>query len=326
MFLNFPNYKIFNILKMKKLTIILSLVAAFAATAYAQDEAILSHYLFNPTLINPGATGFSENHNVFAHFRNGWTGFPDAPKTYAISYNGPMNNNLGLGAMVFSENIAQLNRIRGQLSYSFRYKLGDDFKMGIGLSTQIQQTRLLSQTNNTLLNVNDLVVQRMMDGVKTFDASIGVFGSLSDKFYFGVSLPGLVSARLSKVAGSKADSNTVFSTFQIIAGYKYVLGDITLEPVLMVGQVRTAPFQADLSLRASFLNEVFMAGLVYKAYDKGAVGVLLGTKFNGFRLIYSYDYSLQKFQEYNSGGHEFTVGYEFSRSDKKFDRQKKYRN
>ena len=309
---------------MKIFYILFSLLLLTTVGAKAQDEAIFSHYLFNPTIINPGATGFSETHQIWGHYRNAWTGFTDQPRTFIVSYNGALSNNLGLGAMVFSENIAQLNRLRGQLSYAFRYKLGDNFKLGIGLSTQIQQLRLVTQADNTLVNFNDNVLARAMDGRRTFDASLGFFGSYKEKLYFGVSLPGLISARLDKVTGTSSQS--FFATFQALAGYKIKAGDIMVEPTLMVGQIQNAPFQADISLRASFLEEIFMAGVIYKAYDKGTFGLLLGTKFNGIRINYSYDYSFQRFQNFNSGGHEITLGYEFQRTERKIDREKKYRN
>jgi hypothetical protein len=36
---------------------------------------------------------------------------------------------------------------------------------------------------------------------------------------------------------------------------------------------------------------------------------MVGTKLNGLTFAYSYDYGLQRFQQYSSGAHEISVGF-----------------
>ena len=40
---------------------------------------------------------------------------------------------------------------------------------------------------------------------------------------------------------------------------------------------------------------------------------LIGSKYNGFQLFYSYDVSFGQFQQYNGGSHELTLGYNLAR-------------
>ena len=109
---------------MKKIIILLITVAYFCNTSNAQEEAVFMHYQFNPVLINPAATGFDpEHHDIFINIHSAWAGFPDSPKSYALSWNGPIGNRLGLGAMVYSENVASLAKYRAQLSYAFRFQI-----------------------------------------------------------------------------------------------------------------------------------------------------------------------------------------------------------
>ena len=142
---------------MKK--ILLGLVLSFVGVvAYAQDEAIFSHYLLNPTLINPGATGLSGERQIFMHLKNQWTGFPGAPRTYGLNYNGPVGDRLGLGMMISSDNIAAQTRLRGALSYAFRLQI-NKLNLGIGLYTAFERYRITTAVyENKLQDQNDKLI------------------------------------------------------------------------------------------------------------------------------------------------------------------------
>ena len=107
----------------------------FFTAANAQDEMIYNHYIINPVLVNPAATGANGGQNFFLHYKNQWTGFPGAPSTVAINYNGAVGQKMGLGAYLSNDNIAYQNSLRALLSYSFRFKI-NDFKAALGLSTE----------------------------------------------------------------------------------------------------------------------------------------------------------------------------------------------
>ena len=96
---------------MKKLILIIS-TFCFLATINAQEEAIFNHYHANPLLINPATAGYDrDHHKIFMNVRNQWAGFTGAPETYSLSYNGPIGSRLGIGALLFTENIASFHGI-----------------------------------------------------------------------------------------------------------------------------------------------------------------------------------------------------------------------
>lgn len=310
---------------MKKILLFI-FALSFIGTINAQEEAIFNHYHINPLLINPGTAGYDKaNHKLFMNVRNAWSGFTGAPETYAISYNGPVGKSLGIGAMIFTENIAALTRTRMQFSYAFRYDI-KDVKMGIGMSTEFHRMRLANSADDSpFYDFGDNVIEDAIDGIRTFDASLGVYAELPEGTYIGVSLPNLIRNRLDEIAGE--DGSSLFKYYLFNVGHKFEIINkgITLEPSLLVKKVRYVPFQVDVNLKASVLDEKLIGGLTARTGHGGALGVLVGTKYKNFQLFYSYDAFMGDFQPYNSGSHEITLSFQIERKKGKYDRSKKYR-
>lgn len=314
---------------MKKLIILCACLFILKVSVKAQEEAVFGHYIFNPVLLNPAASGFDEkHHNVFMNIRSAWTDFPGTPKTYALSYNGPVGNRFGLGAMLYTENIASITFYRAQLSYAFRYNM-EDMKISAGFSTQLNRTRVENpDATSSIFDQNDEALANAMDGESVFDATIGIYGSYKERFNFGLSLPSLIRTRLDDIEGGNDDGGGL-SNFIINLGGNFDLPEnkVKLMPSIVVKKVRSAPTIIDFNMVSSFLADRLIAGLSYKAVNDadGNFGVILGTKYNALRFVYSYDVNLGDFQKYNGGSHEITINIEFDRGEGKFDRSRKYR-
>lgn len=296
---------------MKKLYFVLCIFFS-GLTLQAQDQVIFMHYHLSPILVNPAAAGFDDDHQLHLNFRNQWTGFPGAPTTYSVNYHGALGRTLGLGGSILSENIASMNRIRMQLNYAFRFEF-DDIKLAGGFSTEFHTMRLnASAASNTFSDPGDPLLANFMDGQKIFDVSLGFFGSFKEKGYVGLAFPNLVVAKINDIESGEAQGD-LFRYFVFQGGYRFLLEEynFSLEPSFMMRQVLESPFLYDFNLKAGFLEDRFVTGLSYRAGLGGALGILLGTEFSGLRVYYSFDIAFQPFQQYNSGAHEVTVGFEF---------------
>ena len=304
---------------MKRILIIINLLIA-GGYLFAQDEAIFSHYHITPILINPAHAGFSEAQQIQFNARAQWTGFTDAPKTYQALYNGPIGNTFGLGLGVLSETAAQLTRVKVQMNYAFRFKIKEDWKFSAGFSTEFQRMQVDNEvTSSNFFQAGDDLLDELLDGKGEFDAALGFFTTFRDDTYGGLTFTNLVKSRLDDIVGSTNDE-TFFSHFNFLIGHKFDLIDanFSLEPSLLVRQIRNAPSQVEVNLKAGFLEDQLIAGLTYRSL--GAMGILLGTKLSSFMLYYSYDISFQRFQKFNMGSHELTVAFSFKKKDK--DKQK----
>ena len=270
---------------MKKLILLLGLVSVLQTLVHAQDEALFMHYNISPILINPAAAGFDETYNLQFNARMQWTGFEDAPKTFAARYNGPLGRTFGLGVGVFTETAAQMSRSKLQLDYAFRYPVNEDWKLAFGFFTEFQQMRIDGDiTDSPFYDPADALLVDLLNGKGQFDAALGIYGTFRENTYGGLTFNNLVSSRLSEIAGV-GTSESFFSYYTFNLGHRFELTQqkVSLEPSILLRQIRNAPFQMDLNLKAGFLDEQLIAGLSYRA-GLGAMGILLGTRLTNFNL------------------------------------------
>lgn len=295
-------------------------------TASAQEEAIYRQYFLNPMLVNPATVGADrEHHDLSMNLRTAFSSFPDSPKSYTLSYNGPVGKQVGLGAMIFSENIADITRFRGQIAYSMGIEV-NKVKLRAGLSLEYQRMALANSVmDSDLFDPGDMTVIDNINGRKFFDTSLGLYGEYKD-IYFGYAAPNLIRTVTDEIEGQDDGGN--FKYFILQAGGRFAVNDnkVKLEPSIILRNVRNVDTHVDISMMASFLNEQFITGALFRAGAGNSVGFLLGTKYNTLKFIYSYDILLDDFQKYNGGSHEITVGFEFGRKDGSFDRSRKYRD
>lgn len=315
----------YNSIKMKKLILII-VTAFFANYSFGQEEAIYSHTFLNSALINPATVGADrEHHNVFMNVRSAFTSFPETPKTYALSYNGAMGKQVGLGAMLFTENVADISHFRMQLAYSMGFKV-EDLALRAGLSLEYNRIDVSNATvTGDFYENGDEVIERAMDGEKIFDTSLGLFATYKEIFHFGYTAPNLIRTVLDDIEGLDEGGNFKYYIFHAGADFAFNDYKIKLKPSIVYKNVRNVDPHINVNLIASFLKEQLITGLTFRSGTGSTAGFVLGTKYNTVQFVYSYDVYMDDFQQYNGGSHEITVGFSFNRKDGKFDRSKKYR-
>jgi type IX secretion system PorP/SprF family membrane protein len=304
---------------MKKSLLAIFFLIAVTAKMVAQDEATFNHYTVNPVLVNPAFTGNDDKYHIFGHYRTQWTGFANAPQTYALSVNGPLADKVGIGAMVLSEHFGLTNRLRGQLSYAYHYK-GEKqgFQAGFGFSTEFHRTSLdNSVTSNSFYEAVDRTVEANVKNVSIFDATVGAYAVFNNKFTVHVALPNLIRAKLGEVSETGVKEKTFLRQFLLGATYKSVMSDkLTIEPSIQMRRVLQAPFEVEMNLMARFMQERFSAGMYFRPGSSGAMGLTMGIKENFFQIYYSYNASIAEFKSYNQQGHEITMGIALNRPSK----------
>ena len=292
-------------------------LVVFCTGVRAQDATIFNHYVQNPVILNPAAVGFTDEYQVFINSRLAWTGFEDAPKTVALRANGPVGESFGVGASIFSESAAQLQRTKGQIDVAFRFGIGKEdqgkqaFQASFGFFTQFQRLTLDGDIlNNPVYEPGDALIMEYLDGRNEFDAGVGLYGTYDKRIFGGFTINNLVSNRLDNISGI---ANNEGLNYTFLLGQHFTLkdADAVITPSVMFRNLQDAPFMLDFNVQGAFANERIIAGLSYRYL--GAVGVLLGTNQRNFNLYYSFDLGFGEFQTYNSGSHEFTVGYRIGR-------------
>jgi type IX secretion system PorP/SprF family membrane protein len=312
---------------MKKMLPTLALFLVALGSLTAQDEAVFNHYVQNPIILNPAAAGFLDEYTVQLNARAAWSGFEDSPKTVAARINGPIGTNFGIGAGVFSEKAAGIQRLKGQIDVAFRFGFGKEvkgvpaFQAAFGFFTEFQRLTLNADiVSNPRYEPGDQTIANYLNGKNEFDAGIGIYASYLGNTFGGVTINNLVANRLNDISGSTTDEGF---NFTFLIGHRFRIEDlnVNLTPSIMLRDVQDAPFMMDFNIQAGFLDDQFIAGLSYR--NLGGLGMLLGTKVNGLQLYYSYDLGFSEFQSYNNGSHEFTVGYSIGRKSIQDSRKKK---
>lgn len=295
---------------MKKFILFVISLAFISLTTYGQEKSAFTHYHINPALINPAAAGISGNQQVFLHARNQWSGFPGAPKTYALSYDGPIGKTFGLGGTIYSENISHITQFRAAINYAFRYEL-DKLKVGFGFSTEFSQMKL---DNAVLTDRNyiagDVNIEDGVDGANSFDATLGFYGLYNEQTFFGIAFPNIIMARLDGSSENGEDAAPEgYYLFNLGHRFKSDEYGFTLEPSILLRRSRNVPFQADINLKGYFLEDKLIGGLSYRGGARGALGILVGSKFTNFAFHYGFDVSFKQFQDYSNGAHEITISF-----------------
>ena len=184
---------------MKKiLTFIVAIVVSNAI--FAQEEAIFNQAPINLGLINPAAIGADrEYQNVFMNIRSAFTNFPGTPKSYALTYNGAVGKQVGLGGTVFTESVADITRFHAQLSYSMGFEV-KDLEVRAGMALKYQRMDLSnSVTTGPLYEENDDIIESAMNGEKVFDTSLGFHATFKKRFHFGYVAPNLIRTVLDDI-------------------------------------------------------------------------------------------------------------------------------
>ena len=306
---------------MKKIFITL-LFALTGLFAFAQEQAIYSQYQLFPVLINPGYTGFEDEHQFLVNARNSWSGFPGAPQSYTALYHGPVGNNLALGGGIFNEKIGDQNLFRVQLNYAFRIRTkSDKFQAGIGLTTEFIRRGIDNDLlDDPTLNPNDPTLEDLANGQQIFDASVGVHLLYDKKFFLSMALPNTIRTRLDEVPVQDQEANGgIFDNYIFQLGF---IADVPAQgfkiiPSLALRNVRNVPYQVDLNLQGRFLDEKLITGFTYRPGSaNGSLAFHIGSKFKAIQAFYSYDLNFGNFQAYSNGSHEFSVALSFARKQR----------
>jgi len=303
---------------MKKLILFIGCFSILHFAKAQEQAAVFNHYIISPILITPAVAGFSETHQIQVNIHSQFTGFSGAPKTYEVSYNGPIGKTLGIGLGVLSEDIGNTSRLRFQLNYAFRYQF-NNVKIGAGFSTEFHTFKVdNSVRQNPFYQPGDLILDEAIGGNKIFDAALGFWATFNDQTFVGLSFQNLIVAKIGEIeSGDPQGSFFKYVIFNLGHEFEVQQFSFKLEPSLMLRRIRNTPFQADFNVKASFLDEKLITAVTYHVVNDGAVGLLLGTKIQTFRIYYSYDVSFGDFQQYNSGSHEVTVVFDFAKGKKK---------
>lgn len=296
---------------MKKFLILLAI--SVGSTASAQQISLNSQYLFNETLINPGATGSKDYVPVHLNYRQQWVRFPGAPTTQVLSSHGAVAKNMGVGGVVFNDVAGPSRRtgINFNTAYHLRLDANNEHRLGLGLGVSLIQNTMDMNELETFLPEDEAIL-RGFNNQLVPDANFGVYYHYKNKAFAGLSAHNLIEMRRNLYDFQDPFNNPLNRTYYFLGGYNFELGSkFTLKTSTLVQMIETTTTQFDVTAIGVYNNFIWL-GASYRHTD--AVAFMIGGQAGPFRIGYSYDYTLSDIANYSSGSHEVFLEVQFYRN------------
>jgi type IX secretion system PorP/SprF family membrane protein len=104
---------------MKKILLLTILIFLSRISLFAQQDIMVSQYMFNGLLLNPAYAGSHKYFSSSLLHRTQWVGFDGAPKTSILALDGPVNNEkMGIGFIISNDRIGITEQTDMYANYS----------------------------------------------------------------------------------------------------------------------------------------------------------------------------------------------------------------
>lgn len=294
---------------MKKYIFIV-ILAVTSQVVSAQQELMISQYMFNGLVLNPAYAGSHNYWSATALHRSQWVKFDKAPRTQTAAIDGRIaGGKLGLGFNLSNDNIGVTNQFDLGANLSTRVSLGAGFlSAGIRLGASRYSA-----------NVTELDVQHQGDPVYANNINGAIAPRLGAGLYYyqrtwfvGLSVPSIL-AMDDAIANYSDGMNSFYRAHAYLnAGVVFESSpDLAFKPSVLVKMQGNAPLQVDLNLNVLMMRK-FWIGAGYRTGD-ALVAMLEWNITNQLRIGYAFDYTLSDIQRYSNNSHEIMLGYDFGK-------------
>jgi len=307
--------------------------------ALSQQMPQYSQFNRNQFIVNPATAGVSNYTDISLGGRWQWGGVNDGPKTTYLAFSmpvkvktryynpgirtstGPLKNakietgrlKHTIGGQLIADQYGAFRKLAFSGTYALHLPMNENFNLSFGLKVGLSNNTFLSDkaqvlniidnsqtyTDNTYANyTSDQSNKYILD----LGAGLYFYGK---GFYVGLSSQQLTKDFVEFGKGTANFSPQVH--YNLISGYRVKLNDdLTLIPNVLLKYMYPAPLSIDVNLQAEYKERVWF-GLGYRHTD--ALIALFGINVNNrFKMGYSFDFSLSRFKNYSSGGHELVLG------------------
>ncbi|MBK9336811.1 MAG: PorP/SprF family type IX secretion system membrane protein [Lewinellaceae bacterium] len=315
---------------MRKALLILSFL--FALQAAAQDP-IFSQFYAAPLQLNPAFTGGGYAPRAGVAYRNQWSGFNNAYRTYAVFYDQNLHRlNSGIGFNLEGDDAGNgiLRTMRFSALYSYRLQITEGWAVKIGVEGGAYQTALdwdqlvfpdqIDPISGPVITTSELRPDQLNKTV--LDLSSGLL-LLSDRFWLGVALKHLNTPNQGyllvndNLSGGLPLRYTVSAGIEVPvkAGNKQKTASFISPNLLLVSQ---GPYkQLNVGAYAALGPVIGGAWFRHTFQNSDAAILMLGFRQDMFKIGLSYDLTVSGLAGRSGGTYELTMGVFFDKGRKR---------
>jgi type IX secretion system PorP/SprF family membrane protein len=304
------------------------LLVAFAS---AQDP-IFSQFYAMPLQINPGFAGSSFAPRAGAAYRNQWSGFNNAYRTYAVFYEQSLERlNSGIGFNLEGDNAGDgiFKTNRASALYAYRLRVNDQLALKLGVEAGVHQTtldweKLIFPDQIDPLGGISFDSEELRPDVTSrtaFDVSAGML-VVSERFYLGGALKHLNTPNQGILLVNDNLARGLPIRYTLHGGTEWVVnrGNKLKDPSFISPNflfVSQGPYkQLNIGAYAS-MGSIF-AGAWHRHTFRNADAVILlaGFREGVFKMGISYDITVSGLAGYSSGTYELSFGILFDKNER----------
>ena len=290
------------------------------ATARAQFDPQIGHYVYMPTAYNPAAVGEGDLMKVAGAHRMQYVDITNAPMSTWFSFSSPFvigKTSHGAGVRFLNDRYGLFTTQSLYAQYAYRQKLGKGY-LSVGVDLGFVNVGFkgdsvnLSQMGDEYHDTNDPAVPTGSKSGMSFDLGVGVYYS-TPIWWVGASYSHLTRPQVDWSDGTTGTEQkvTLVGTMYVTGGYHFRLKNYkewVLTPSAMV-MSDFASWDVNLTLMCDYKDR-YRWGLGYRI--AGSVNILLGIDIiSGLQLGYSCELPTNKLLLESYGSHEIYLAYGF---------------
>jgi type IX secretion system PorP/SprF family membrane protein len=294
---------------MKKIVILLALIGATVCTQ-AQQELMISQYMFNGLVLNPAYAGTHPYWNASLLHRSQWVKFDNAPTTQTFCIDGPVaNNKIGLGLTATNDQLGVTRQQEVALNAAYKLALSRGYlSAGLRLAGANYSANL---SDVVIWDTQDAVYANNISNAMAFKGGFGLY-YYERNWFVGASVPTLFSSDSKIIPENSSISRFFENHYYLNGGVVFEPSPVlAVKPSVLIKYETAAPLQVDLNCNLMFFQK-FWLGAGWRSGD----AIVAMAEWNitpQLRLGYAYDYTLTDISNYSSGSHEVMLGFDFGK-------------
>ena len=292
---------------MKKVILASTFAMTVGSVLFAQQEKLLTHFIYDKMTINPGSTGLDDGICATTVYRNQWDKVNGAPNSALLNIEANMNRFFpgGLGISFYHDAIAFSRQNNLLLNYSYPLQIQGAGVLGIGLGVGIINFGMNPEWAPPTSNPDNSLPVGF--SATNLDLNFGLYFKGDNDYYVGLSSTHLNETLLKKTVGVVDNQYQTARHYYLMGGKKFrnvLNGDIDAQVLMRTDMVK---FSADINARYIW-RDIAYGGLTYRTSD--AVALMLGwVPITNFTVGYSYDVTTNKLYTISRGSHEILMKY-----------------